>query len=131
MEKPEPKGPSLLVMDDDRDTLDGTARFFETRGFRVDCAAERAAAETLVAHKHYDCFMVDVALDGAQGADGLEILPFVKERSPLTAIVVLTGNGIQSLEQAALRHGAHMLLRKPQRLPELARAIDRLVGIGA
>lgn len=119
----------LLILDDDRDILLGTSRFFAGRGFTVDCACDRAAAETLALHYQYACAIVDVALDIPHGTDGLEIIPFLREHTPLTRILVVTGNGVPSLQDAVLRQGADAFLSKPQRLTEVARVIEGLVSM--
>jgi ActR/RegA family two-component response regulator len=118
----------LLILDDDRDILAGTRRFFERRGYVVDCAVERAAAETLLAHNHYHCLVVEPWLEPPSEGDHLEVVGRFRGRSPLAGIVVLTGAAAAGLEEAALRQGADVFLRKPQRLPHLARIIERLVG---
>jgi DNA-binding NtrC family response regulator len=118
----------LLILDDDRDILAGTRRFFERRGYLVDCAAERAAAETLIGHNHYHCIVVEPCLERPAAADHLEIVLRLRGRLPLAGIVVLTGDAAAELEATALRQGADVFLRKPQRLPHLARIIERLVG---
>lgn len=103
-------------------------RFLQGCGYVVHCAAERAAAETLALHNAYACLIVDLAIEIPQGTDGFEILPFLRERSPRTKVVVLTGNGTPGIERTALRQGADAFLSKPSRLPELARIVRGLVG---
>ncbi len=120
----------LLILDDDRDILNGTGRFFERHGFAVDCATERPAAETLATHNTYQCAIIDIALDVPQGTEGLEMVPFLREHSPGTRIVVLTGSVLTGLPEAAFRHGADAFLSKPQRLADVERVVERLLGLG-
>lgn len=121
------EGPSLLLLDDETDILNGVARFFGARGFRVDCATEREAAEALLAHNCYDCVILDLGLGVAPGTEGLELVPFVRDHRPAAAVIVFTAYGSPAIEAEALRRGAHAFLQKPLPLKRLAEVVDRLI----
>lgn len=111
----------LLVVDDERVILFAIRRYFERRGFIVDCAREREEAEALLASEHYDAVIADLRLTGIHGAEGLEVLSFIRSRCMDACVVILTAHGTPELEEHAHALGVNRFLRKPQPLEALAR----------
>ncbi len=118
----------MLVVDDEHSILVGMKRFFQSRGFEVDCAAEREEAEALLSDGHYDCVIADLCLTRARGADGLEVVSFVRNIDPRTRVIVLTAHGSPESEEEARRLGAAAFLRKPMPLDSLASVVGELLS---
>ena len=121
----------LLIVDNEETVLFALKRYFGKLCFRVDAASELEEAEALVAHTSYDLVIADLSLTSGGSTEGLEILRFLRVRSPKTPAILLTAFGTPSLEREAHRRGACAVLHKPQPLPELARIADRLIGAAA
>lgn len=111
----------ILVVDDEETILAATSCYFSSYGFRVDCAREREEAEALLSAGRYELVIVDMRLTGVHGREGLELLGYLQERCPRTAVIVLTAYGSAELEREALRRGANVFLEKPLPLAELTR----------
>lgn len=103
----------ILVVDDESPILLAMSTYFRMHGYEVDCAREREEAEALLTARRYACVIADLRLTAAHGADGLELVGFVRERCPWTRIVVMT---------------AYAFLHKPKPLPQVAQIVYGLLG---
>ncbi len=117
----------LLIVDDEEAIVFAMQRYFRSRGFDVDCARELEEAEALLSHSAYAVVIADLRLTGVHGAEGLEILSFIREHCPWTKAILLTAYGSIDLEREARERGVSLMLRKPQPLPDLAHAVLALV----
>jgi len=118
----------LLVVDDERAILMAVGEYFRRRGYEVACARHREEAEALLVQDSYACVIADLRLT-AQGTDeGLAIAAFVRERCPLTRVVILTAYGSPAAEKKARPRGVDAFIHKPKPLAEVARVIGQLVG---
>lgn len=118
----------LLIIDNEETIIFALKRYFSKLSYRVDAASELEEAEALVAHTHYDLVIADLSLTAGGSTEGLELLRFLRARSPETRAIVLTAFGTPAVEREAMRRGARAVLAKPQPLPELARVADELLG---
>lgn len=116
----------LLVVDDETVILFAVRRYWERLNFIVDCAREREEAEALLATRHYDAVIADLRLTGIQGAEGLDVLTFVRAHCVGTRVILLTAHGSQEVEDRARALGVDRFFRKPQPLEVLARAFDEM-----
>lgn len=117
----------LLVVDDERGLAASMAEYFDARGYRVDVAHEREAAEALVDANAYDAVITDLRLTPTAEEEGLKILQFVRQRWPRTVMVVLTAFSSARSERLALAHGAAVVVHKPEPLADLERCVRTLV----
>jgi putative nucleotidyltransferase with HDIG domain len=120
MSQEQPK-PRLLIVDDEsvvrsvlRDLLDDS----------YDCAEASSAEEALdqLSISTFDLVISDITMSGMSG---LEMIPHIKDISPDTVIVMISG--MQTMESAinALRLGAYDYLMKPFDLRQVEAAIQR------
>jgi DNA-binding NtrC family response regulator len=116
-------GARMLIVDDEESIVFAMSRYFQARGFVVDSARELEEAEALVTHVKYAIVIADLRLTGVHGAEGLEIVGYVREHCPGTKTILLTAYGSPELEEEALRRGVHLVLRKPKPLPDLAQMV--------
>jgi len=115
------------MLDDELPILKAMSLYFELRGYDVDYTAEREEAEALLVNNDYACLIVDLRLS-PHGPDGLDVLSFVRERSPATRVVILTAYGSPAVEREARSRGVDAFLHKPRPLRELAGVVGALVG---
>lgn len=117
----------LLIVDNEETILFALKRYFSKLRYRVDAACELEEAEALVAHTRYDLVIADLSLTSGGSTEGLEVLRFLRTRSPKTPAILLTAFGTPAVEREARRRGAQAVLAKPQPLPELARVANELL----
>jgi len=120
----------ILVVDDEESILLAIREYFAPLRYEVDCARELEEAEALLSHIRYGLLIADMRLTGIHGNEGLELIRFVRERSPWTRIVVLTGYGSPEMESEALDRGVDAFLQKPVPLAELAEIVAALTAPG-
>jgi CheY-like chemotaxis protein len=118
----------ILIVDDEEATRIALEEYFTGLGYTVDCAREAEEAEALVGHVRYDAIVADLRLTTSHGAEGLEIIGCVRERSPWTRIILLTAHASAEVEAEAHRRGVDRVLHKPQPLAAVAEIINALVG---
>lgn len=106
----------ILIVDDERfirQTLAGALRSWNYDPLE---AASVAEAKSAFAEEEPDVVLLDIDLpDGS----GIDILNHIKEQSPETIAVMITGNVDVDNTIAALRGGAHDFIGKPVHLEEL------------
>jgi DNA-binding NtrC family response regulator len=118
----------LLIVDDEEPILFAMREYFTTRGFEVDCARELEEAEALITNLQYDLVIADLRLSGIQGAEGLELVAFVRQRCFSARIIIMTAYGTSEMEGEADRLGVDCFLHKPVPLPQMAQIVDSLLG---
>jgi FixJ family two-component response regulator len=101
---------TILVIDDDPATMDGTGRLLQAEGLEVIWAATGAQAIRLAKDAHADIVLIDLRLPDMSGLDVLKRLRIV---TPSTVCVMLSGFGDMDMSIEAMRHGAVDWLHKP------------------
>jgi|SRR6185436_6157878 len=118
----------MLVVDDEPPIVFALSEYFTERGFVVDVARELGEARQLVAQHRYVLVITDLRLSGTMGAEGFELIEFLRKREPKAGIVLLTGYGSPEIEREAHERGADVFLQKPIPLSAVAAIADRLVA---
>jgi DNA-binding NtrC family response regulator len=114
--------PSVLLVDDDEAFRRVLAT--ELRRMRYDVAGVGSPDEALrhVAERQPDVVLLDLRLSGASG---LDVLRQLREQSPATEVLMLTGHGSIDTAIEAIRLGAYDYVSKPCPLDELDVRIRR------
>lgn len=115
----EPRGASILLVDDDPVFRPRLARALTERGFEVREAADGEAAIALAEQDSTELALVDLRLPGRSG---LEVLKALRRIDPTTRIVVLTGYGSIATALEAVKLGAVHYLTKPADADDVVRA---------
>jgi CheY-like chemotaxis protein len=110
-----PRGPRVLVVDDDPTIAGLVLHLVRARGFgeAVHVTTGREALESL---EGIDIVLLDHQLPDARGLDILEV---IRARPNPPAVVLITAHGNESLAAGALRLGADDYLAKDQSLLEM------------
>lgn len=123
-----PKGPRLLVVEDEPVVRKALRKYFLAEGFQVDCARELEEAEALIVTSHYEVVIADLRLSWDYAAAGLEILRFVRRHSRDTRVIILTAYAGPDIQLSARALGADAFLQKPIALADIAATVHRLAG---
>ena len=116
---------SLLLVDDDKHILEAMADFLRSTGYRTETAQTCKEACVRIAEFPFDVILCDINLPDA---DGFKLLEFARERTPDTAVVLITGFGTIEHAVEAIRMGAFDYLSKPLIDDELRFCIERAMG---
>src|ERR1043165_4152403 len=112
----------LLVVDDEESLRITTAAIFEKEGYIVDVASSGDEAIDLMSKTDYDLVLTDLHMEGGYG---LSVLNRIRQQSPLTISVVLTGFASVESAIAALQEGAYDYLIKPCDIETMKHTIRR------
>ncbi len=107
---------SLLIVEDDADFRDSSARWMERKGYKVAAAASGAEALGLCERQEFDVGIFDMNMPGMSG---IELLQRVRDSESNMEIIILTGQGTIESAVAAMKLGACDYLTKPCPLGDL------------
>ena len=114
----------LLLIEDNRELAELTARGLCMAGFGVDMAATLSAAREALAGGNYVAVILDL---GLPGGDGSAVLSAMRMRDDATPVLILTARGSVQDRVAGLQNGADDYLVKPFALDELIARIHALM----
>jgi DNA-binding NtrC family response regulator len=122
-------GHRILVVDDAFAIRFAMSHYFTRMGFEVDAAEDLPQAQMLLAQTSYRLVITDLSLTGKYDTEGLDVVGLVHERSPDTAIILLTAYGSREIDTEARRRGAATVLCKSECLEAVAGEAFRLIGL--
>jgi two-component system response regulator RegA len=114
-------GKSLLLVDDDDVLRSRLARALVSRGLRILQAANHDEALEHLEYESPDMAVVDLRMPGKSG---LELLMEMKQKSPQTQIVILTGYGSIANAVEVMRAGAMNYVTKPADADQVLAAFE-------
>lgn len=118
-----PEQLNVLFADDETHLQELIAAELPRMGHRVTVCPDGATAVAALDKDAFDCLIVDLDMPGM---NGIEVIQRLKEVSPSTEAVVLTGKGSTETAIAALRLDAFDYLQKPCKLVELKALLQRV-----
>ncbi|HSH68565.1 MAG TPA: response regulator, partial [Deferrisomatales bacterium] len=113
---------SILVIDDDPGICSILAEYLADEGYTVSAEGSGEAGLTAFQRQACDLVLTDLRMPGL---DGMEVLRRVKETSPRTEVIVITGYATIQDGVDAMRHGAYDFLLKPVKIPQLDAVLNR------
>ncbi len=114
----------LLIVDDEKNTREGLRQALENEERTVFTAPDGREALDLIQERAFDLVITDLRMPRL---DGLELLDEIKQRSPDTEVILLTGYGTIEDAVAAMRKGARGFIRKPVNLDELEIEVSKVL----
>lgn len=115
--------PRVLVVEDNRDLAEDVQELFEETGATVEVRTDAASAEQAARSEAFDLALIDVNLPA--GANGLDLVPSLRERSPGGEVIVITGSATLGSAIEAVRQGVFAYVPKPFDPTDLLRLSER------
>ncbi len=112
----------ILLIDDSPEILENLSEYLSSLGYDVTTASDGTSGIHLIEKQFYDIILTDMKM---QGADGMEVLRYVKEHSVESICIILTGYGTIRNAVEAIKNGAFDYLTKPVKLDEISITLDR------
>lgn len=112
--------PRILVIDDEKTLRHFLRLHLQEQGYHVTEAASGKTALSLINNNRFDVALVDLRLTDM---DGLDIVRRLRQVSPKTSVIILTGYASLDSAVEALRQGAHDYLTKPFDTRELLASV--------
>ncbi|NLG26306.1 MAG: diguanylate cyclase [Chloroflexi bacterium] len=103
-------GERILITDDEEGVRRLLARTLSNAGYKVDMAADGAAALAALRMNRYDLCLTDLKLPDI---GGIEVLGHARKLHPDCEVIILTGYGDMGSAIEALRLGAYDYMQKP------------------
>lgn len=112
----------LLVIDDERPTLNMLKLFLDVYGYEVFTAENGTQALALFEEHRMPIVLTDIKMPGM---DGLEVLKRIKQLAPITEVIIMTGHGDMDMAIEALGLDATDFINKPISQSNLDSALKR------
>lgn len=114
----------LLIVEDEIELLNATCGYLEKEDFVCESAPNFFEAEDKLLSYKYDVVILDINLpDG----NGLDLLKFVKEKSPETGVLIVSAKDSLDDRLKGLDLGADDYITKPFHLAELNSRVNSLL----
>jgi DNA-binding NtrC family response regulator len=114
----------ILFVDDDQQILDVVSTYLTRNGYVVDAVSNGLLALEKIKQKEYAAIFTDLIMPEISG---LDLLKSVKEASPTTEVIIVTGYGTIESAIEALKRGSYDYLQKPINFERLKILIDRII----
>lgn len=118
----------ILIVDDEQDICDITRSFLEKRGYEVLAAQDKDAALNIFRSFSPAVVLLDIKLGSSSGMD---VLKEIKEESPQTRILMLTGLQDEDNIRRAKELGADDYINKPFTLDFLEKVVLHKISLMA
>jgi putative two-component system response regulator len=113
----------ILVTDDEPGIRQSLSMYLGRLGYEVVEAATADDAVVLLGKHSFDLVLSDIALPGSN--TGLDLLAVVKQQSPDTDVILMTGHMDIDFAIGALKRGASDYFKKPFLFEEIKHAVER------
>ena len=106
----------ILILDDEPIVVERLKPVLEKEGFNVEAFTESQKALARLEEKKFHVLVTDLKMSGP---DGIDVLSYVKEHSPGTQVIMITGYATIEAARAAEAIGAYNFVTKPFKMRDL------------
>lgn len=115
----------VLVVDDEEGIRESLRGILSEEGYRVDTAPTLSLARKRISEEFFHVIVLDVWMpDG----DGIEFIDLLKDVSPDSVVVVITGHGNVDMAVKAIKKGAYDFIEKPFSMDRLLLTLKHAVS---
>jgi len=112
----------VLILDDEAIVCERLGEHLVKKGYRVETFTASEEALARLAAKAFDVVVTDIKM---KGPTGLEVLRWVREHSPRTQVIMITGYASLETANEAEVVGAFGFVCKPFQLEEVHALVKR------
>jgi DNA-binding NtrC family response regulator len=113
---------TILVLDDEPIVLKRLRPALEKAGYEVEVFSRSSEARARILDKNFDIVITDLKM---QGLDGMQFLTMVKQGSPKTEVIVITGFATMETAKESFQKGVFDFLAKPFKLTEIQEIVKK------
>ena len=113
----------ILILDDEPIVCKRLKPAFLKAGYDVETFTDSAHAMDRTLEKTFDIVITDLKMEGMSG---MEFLTDVKQRSPKTEVIVITGFATVEASRESLRQGVFNFVAKPFKLTDILDMVEQL-----
>jgi DNA-binding NtrC family response regulator len=112
----------VLILDDEPIVCKRLKPGLERSGYEVETFTDSREALRRIQEKTFDIVITDLKMDAI---DGMEFLQKVKERSPRTEVIVITGFATMDTARETYSRGVFDFIAKPFKPSEIQEAVQK------
>jgi len=120
--KPQKK---VILLDDEPIVCERLKPALEKIGFYVEAYTESQPVIDRLAQQRFHVLVTDLKM---QKPDGIDVLNFVREQSPSTKVIVITGFATKDTATQVMESGAVEFIAKPFKISQLLELITDITG---
>jgi DNA-binding NtrC family response regulator len=113
---------NILILDDEAIVLKRLGPSLEKAGYAVETFSQSSDASSRIREKNFDIVVTDLKMEGL---DGMQFLTQVKELSPRTEVIVITGFATMETAKESFQKGVFDFLAKPFKLGEILETVKK------
>jgi DNA-binding NtrC family response regulator len=113
---------SILILDDEPIVVRRLKPALEKMGYQVETFTRSEEALARIEEKDFHIVITDLKMEGV---DGMTFLTRVKERSPHTEVIVITGFATMATTRESFQKGVFDFLAKPFKIAEMQQTVQR------
>ncbi len=110
----------ILVVDDEQVNLENISHVLTKDGYHISTASSGGKALQMLEVQNFDLVVTDLRLGDM---DGVSVMEYVKQNSPDTEVIVITGYATVNSAVEAMSKGAYYYLPKPFNFKQLREVI--------
>jgi len=114
--------PSLLILEDDKNTRSRLVRIFKKENYKVYAGTDGEEGIKIFSQNKIDILLIDIKMPQK---NGIEVLHEVKKVSKDCEAIMITGYGDEDTAIQAMRDGAINYIRKPIDIDQLIIAVQK------
>ncbi len=113
----------ILILDDEPIVCKRLKPAFQKAGYEVEALTDSTEAMARVEEIRFDVVITDLKMEGV---DGMHFLTRIKEVSPDTGVIIITGFATLDTAKESFRKGAYDFLAKPFKLNDILEIVRRI-----
>ncbi|GIW46482.1 MAG: hypothetical protein KatS3mg078_0359 [Deltaproteobacteria bacterium] len=118
---------NILVVDSEQVICEVIREFLSQAGHNVLIASTNESAIELIKNNHFDIVFLNL---GRPERDWLEVIREIKNISPDSAVVILSGRSEDGIVDRVMSEGIFSFINKPFTLPQIQDTVARILGTG-
>lgn len=112
----------LLLLDDEPIVVKRLKPAFEKLGYDIEVFTDSSAAMSRIQEQDFDIIITDLKM---KGIDGMRFLTAVKEKSPSTEVIVITGFATIETAKESFQKGVFDFVAKPFKIGEIQEIVKK------
>ncbi|MBW1975402.1 MAG: response regulator [Deltaproteobacteria bacterium] len=113
---------TILLLDDEPIVCKRLKPYLEKNGYEVETFTDSSKAMGRIEERDFDIVITDLKMEGI---DGMTFLTRVKEKSPSTQVIVITGFATMETAKQSFQKGVFDFVAKPFKLSEIHEIVRR------
>ena len=115
----------ILIVDDETDLRTLLRHILTAQGYQTTDAEDGEEAIELIKRHKFDVALLDIQMPNI---NGIQVLKYIKEHSPQTKAVMLTGYADLKHAMEAKEFGARDFIGKPYKLEDVLSTIEHILA---